>query len=35
MPRDWIMEIDVTGTPVESKTLRLWKAHKDGRKFLK
>ena len=35
MPRDWIMEVDVTGTPVESKTLRLWKLERDGRKAVK
>jgi hypothetical protein len=35
LPRDWIMEIEVSNTPVESKTLRLWKAERDGRKFVK
>ena len=35
MPRDWILEVDVTGTPVQSKTLRLWKLERDGRKFVK
>jgi hypothetical protein len=34
LPRDWIEEIDVTGTPVESKTLRLWKLERDGRKYV-
>ena len=35
LPRDWIMEVDVTGTDVKSNTLRLWKAERDGRKYLK
>ena len=31
---DWIMEVDVRETKVEGKTLRFWKASKEGRKFL-
>jgi hypothetical protein len=34
MPRDWILEIDVSGTEVQGKTLRRWKAEKDNRKYV-
>ena len=34
MPRDWIMEIDVSGTEILGKTLRRWKAEKDKRKYV-
>lgn len=33
--RDGLMEVDVRETPVKSKTLRDWKAQKEGRKYLK
>ena len=34
LPRDWIQEVDVSGTAVEWKTLSLWKMERDGRKFV-
>jgi hypothetical protein len=35
LDRDSLREIDVRETEVKSKTLREWKTHKEGRKFLK
>jgi len=33
--REWLMELDLTGTQVASATVRAWKKAKDGRKALK